>query len=291
MKSTKKHEQALIPHSRLEATRALQQEVYAYHAAHGRHDLPWRNLPVSRQGTIDPYRIMVSEIMLQQTQVPRVIEKYTAFLKAFPTITALADAKLSEVLKLWSGLGYNRRAKFLHEAAKQVMSEHKGTMPKTAEELEKLPGIGPYTARAIAVFAYDTPSTFIETNIRAVFIHRFFPHKAKVDDKELLPLIEAATRDQDPREWYGALMDYGSFLKQTVGNASRRSTHHVKQKQFKGSLREARGLILKTLNEGRRTKPYLIAQTLLEPERVESALRGLEKDGLAAFSKGMWHIA
>jgi A/G-specific adenine glycosylase len=258
--------------------------VWNYWKENGRHDLPWRK-------TTNPYRIMVSEIMLQQTQVPRVIEKYREFLKAFPTISDLAEAKLADVLKLWSGLGYNRRAKFLHEAAKMVMGEYKGRMPKTVEELEHLSGIGPYTARAIAAFAYNTPSTFIETNIRAVFIHHFFSGKEKVHDDELLPLIESAAKNQDPREWYGALMDYGSFLKQTSGNASRQSVHHVKQKQFKGSMREARGLVLKVLHDGPHAAAAIITKTKLAGERVEDSLSGLKSDGLVAFSKGKWTIA
>lgn len=263
--------------------KALQREVLGYYRAHGRHDLPWRK-------TKDPYKIMVSEIMLQQTQVSRVIEKYKEFLKAFPTVQILSKAPLADVLKIWSGLGYNRRAKFLHGAAKKVMKEYKGRMPKIAEELEQLPGIGPYTARAIAAFAYNTPSVFIETNIRTVFIHHFFPHTLKVNDRQLLVYIEEAAKGQDAREWYAALMDYGSFLKQTIGNASRKSAHHVKQKAFKGSMREARGLVLKAINNGRLTKLAIIAETKLEFVRVEDALEGLQKDGMIVRKGRMWQI-
>lgn len=263
--------------------KTLRREVLGYYRAHGRHDLPWRK-------TKDPYKIMVSEIMLQQTQVPRVIEKYKEFLKAFPTIQALSKASLADVLKIWSGLGYNRRAKFLHDAAKKVMKEYKGRMPKTAEELEELPGIGPYTARAIAAFAYNTPSFFIETNIRTVFIHHLFSHTLKVNDRQLLVYIEEAMKGQDPREWYAALMDYGSFLKQTVGNASQRSAHHVKQKAFKGSMREARGLVLKALHNGGLTKAAIATQTKLEPVWVEDALSGLKKDGLIVQLGEKWQL-
>lgn len=266
--------------------RALQKEVLSYYRLHGRHNLPWRK-------TKDPYKIMVSEIMLQQTQALRVIEKYKEFLNTFPSIYVLAGSPLSNVLKLWSGLGYNRRAKFLHEAAKMVMNEYKGKMPRTAEELEKLPGIGPYTAQAIAAFAYNTPSAFIETNIRTVFIHHFFGHTLNVDDRQLLVYVEKAAEGQDAREWYAALMDYGSHLKQTVGNASQRSAHHVKQKAFKGSMREARGQILKLLSITTvgLTKSHIVAKTKLELDRVEQALGGLEGDGLIALSKGKWRIA
>ena len=256
-----------------------------YFATYGRNDLPWRN-------TYDPYKIMVSEVMLQQTQVSRVVEKYKEFLKLFPKVEQLAKASLRDVLKVWSGLGYNRRAKFLHEAAKAVMKEYKGKMPKTAEELERLPGIGPYTARAIAAFAYNTPSVFIETNIRTVFIHHFFPNEDLISDKELLPLITEAAIGQDTREWYAALMDYGVYLKQTTNNPSRRSAHHTKQEVFKGSLREARGLILKVLsNNVGLTKSHISIKTGLESERVESALRGLEKDGMVVRRGTKWGIA
>ena len=140
---------------------AFQKEVWNYYKAHGRHDLPWRK-------TRDPYRILVSEVMLQQTQVPRVLEKYKEFLKAFPSVMALAAAKLSEVLKIWSGLGYNRRGKYLHDAAKIVVADHKGNMKKALAE--PLPGVGSYTRAAVRTFAYNEPHTMIETNIRTVYI-------------------------------------------------------------------------------------------------------------------------
>jgi len=281
MKSPKKRQKTLpIP-----SISNFRKKVLRYFATYGRNDLPWRN-------TYDPYKIMVSEVMLQQTQVSRVVEKYKEFLKLFPKVEQLAKASLRDVLKVWSGLGYNRRAKFLHEAAKAVMKEYKGKMPKTAEELERLPGIGPYTARAIAAFAYNTPSVFIETNIRTVFIHHFFPNEDLISDKELLPLITEAAIGQDTREWYAALMDYGVYLKQTTNNPSRRSAHHTKQEVFKGSLREARGLILKVLsNNVGLTKSHISIKTGLESERVESALRGLEKDGMVVRRGTKWGIA
>lgn len=281
--------------------RSLRRAVTEHFALHKR-DLPWRR-------TRDPYKIMVSEVMLQQTQVSRVLEKYKEFLAAFPNVRALADARLADVLRAWSGLGYNRRAKYLHEAAKRVLREHGGKMPKTAEELERLPGIGKYTARAICAFAYNTPAVFIETNIRTVFIHHFFPTPnpqinrgrglsvgarvaaGAVSDRELLPLIEQAAKGQEPRQWYAALMDYGSYLKQTEGNASRRSAHHVVQKKFKGSAREARGKVLKALQKGALTRSDLVTQTGLRDERVDLALFGLQKDGLVRKLRTHWALA
>jgi A/G-specific adenine glycosylase len=178
--------------------------------------------------------------MLQQTQVDRVIPKYKAFLKAFPTARVLARAALPQVLLLWSGLGYNRRAKYLWEAAK-----------RWGAPLETLPGVGPYTASAVRVFAYNKPEILIETNIRAVFLHHLFPKSKKVPDARLMPFIVRALDRKKPRVWYAALMDYGSYLKKKLPNPSRRSRLHTKQKPFKGSDREIRGGILKAHLAGR----------------------------------------
>lgn len=140
--------------------------VWRNYTERGRH-FPWRE-------TADPYAIMVSEFMLQQTQTARVVPKYEAWLLRFPTVQSVADATLSDVLSLWSGLGYNRRAKFLYEACKTIRAEHGGALPRDAERLDALPGIGAYTARAIAAFAFNAAEVFIETNIRSAFIHFFF---------------------------------------------------------------------------------------------------------------------
>lgn len=247
--------------------------VYDYYHTHGRHDLPWRT-------TTDPYMIAVSEIMLQQTQVARVIEKYHSFLKLFPTVHALAGAPLGSVIAAWSGLGYNRRAKFLHKMAIAVIEKYNGVFPKTIEGLLELPGIGPYTSRAIAAFAYNTPSAFIETNIRTVYIHHFFRDGANVSDAELAPKINATVDHENPRAWYWALMDYGSFLK-SKGIASHRvSKHYAKQSTFKGSRRQVRGGILRALIGAQMTKSELALIVQREEVLVESVLLDLLKEGL-----------
>lgn len=252
--------------------RAFQRTVRGYYKKNGRHTLPWRQ-------TYSPYRILVSEIMLQQTQVERVIPKYKNFLKKFPTLSVLANAPLSAVLIEWQGLGYNRRAKMLQSAARAILTEHNGRFPKSKEELLALPGIGPYTASAIRVFAFNEPETLIETNVRSVFIHHFFPKKKKVSDASLFPLIVASVDVQNPREWYSALMDYGSHVKQTVGNASRRSAHHVRQKPFKGSNRELRGTIMRELSKRKRSMTYL--ETLgFDKKHLLSQLDSLRKEGM-----------
>src|SRR3989344_2854344 len=189
-------------------------EVYSFYRRNKRA-LPWRL-------TKNPYHILVSEIMLQQTQVDRVKPKYREFLKIFPTIRALAASPLSKVLWTWSGLGYNRRAAALKKCAEEIMRGYKGRIPDTMEELDALPGVGHHTAGAIMAFAFNKPVVFIETNIRSVFIHHFFQKREKVSDLELEPLIAQTLDRRAPRRWYSALMDYGSALKRRIDNPSRR---------------------------------------------------------------------
>ncbi len=218
----------------------FQQYVLRWYQLYGRHKLPWRL-------TTDPYKVLVSELMLQQTQVERVIPKYTAFLELFPDFQSLAAAQLSQVLIAWQGLGYNRRPKFLWELAKQVGEFSEGVLPQNQVELQKLPGIGPYTSAAILAFAHNQPICFIETNIRTVFIYHFFSEKSIVADSEIMPLIGESLPEKQSRVWYWALMDYGSYLKSVLPNPSRQSKHHQVQKKFKGSLRQVRGEIIRIL--------------------------------------------
>ncbi len=180
--------------------------------------------------------------MLQQTQVERVKNYYNAFLKKFPTPLHFAKAPLSEVLKMWKGLGYNRRAVNLILASKEI--ERYGKFPKEYPALLSLPGIGPSTAGAIMNFSYNIPTPFIETNIRSVYLHFFFKNKIKVNDKEILECVEKTMDTGNPREWYYALYDYGVMLKKTIGNQNSRSIHYKKQSTFKGSNRELRAHIL-----------------------------------------------
>ena len=249
---------------------SFQKLVWQYYKKEGR-SLPWRK-------TKDPYFIMVSEFMLQQTQVGRVVDKYSAFIKKFPTIQKLAKAPLSDVIILWQGLGYNRRAKYLHDAAKQIVEKYKGVVPHRESELTALPGIGVYTARAIGAFAFSQPSVVIETNIRSVFIYHFFKTKEKVSDKELLPLIQESLDMKNPREWYFALMDYGTHIKQNHGSLVGKSLHFVKQKPFKGSEREVRGKIVRLLVKKSLTKKDL--ETKIGDQRVSKILIDLCHQGL-----------
>ncbi len=243
--------------------------IWTYFKTHGRK-LPWRN-------TRDPYKILVSEIMLQQTQAPRVIPKYKAFLKKFPTVHTLANASLSEVLKEWQGLGYNRRAKYLKECAEVIEQKYNGKFPKDFNELCTLPGIGPATAGDICAFAWNIPVVLIETNVRSVFLHFFFKGKENVHDKEILPLIEKTLDTKNPREWYVALFDYGTFLKQTK-NPNVQSKHYIKQSPFKGSNREKRSNILKLILTKPRTENELVKLTQYEKDIVHKNLAALVKE-------------
>lgn len=259
----------------------MQEQVWDYYAQHGR-DLPWRQ--PAADGLFDPYKILISEVMLQQTQVSRVIPKFAAFMQRFPTAQDLARAPLAEVLKAWSGLGYNRRAKYLHQAAQQIG----GDFPQTMAGLVQLPGVGPNTAVAILVYAFNQPLPFIETNIRTVYIHHYFQDQTDVDDKQLLPLIEQTLDREHPREWFWALMDYGSHLKTTVGNASRNSKHYAKQSTFQGSRRQIRGQVIKLLNTQPQTFASLTKQ--IPDERLKAVLTDLVKEELIVKRKNLYNI-
>ncbi|MEK7538354.1 MAG: A/G-specific adenine glycosylase [Patescibacteria group bacterium] len=269
---------------RREEIEAFRAQIWAFYSACGRHDLPWRV-------TKDPYKILVSEVMLQQTQVARVEEKFPKFLWKFPTVGELAKAPLKEVLAVWAGMGYNRRALALKRCAEKIVAEHRGKVPRGRDELEALPGIGPYTAGAIRAFAFDEPEVFIETNIRRVFIHQFFGNQEGIGDKEILPLVEATLDRGQPREWYWALMDYGAELPKVVRkNPNVQSRHYVKQSTFKGSLREVRGKIVRVLSEGSGTL-VAIRRACEGDARTKEALDALTKDGLVYYEKRKYQLA
>jgi A/G-specific adenine glycosylase len=264
----------------------LLKELKTFYRKEGRNHLPWRT-------TRDPYKVLVSEVMLQQTQVERVIPFYKKFIKKFPTVRALTTSRLPQVLLLWQGLGYNRRAKFLHEAAKTILRSHGGSVPRTAGELETLPGVGPYTARAVAAFAFNAPEVFIETNIRTVFMHACAPGRRKISDKELAPLVQKALADSrmQPRDFYAALMDYGSYLKASGVRLNPRSTHYVKQSAFEGSARQLRGALLRSVLQRPATAAELTKNLSRNRGEVERELRRLQKDGLLRRGGYRYHPA
>ncbi len=248
--------------------------VWKHYEEHGRHRLPWR-------ATNDPYRILVSEVMLQQTQVERVLPYYRAWLKAYPTVKKLADAPLAQVLTHWQGLGYNRRAKMLHYAAKTVFGEYKAKMPKTPEDLERLPGVGHYTARAVAAFAYNQDVVFIETNIRTAVTYHFFKDSNGVPDSEICTVLERALPKGSARQWYAALMDYGAHLKRAGVRINNRSKSYTRQSAFIGSGREVRGAIVRELTTKPATSQQLLG--LFDTERalqVQTQIQKLIDEGI-----------
>lgn len=254
------------------AVRTFREKVYRHYRAHGR-DLPWRR-------TGDPYAILVSEIMLQQTQVERVAGKYGEFMARFPDPGTLARAPLRDVLAAWQGMGYNRRAIALREGAERILKVHGGEIPRTVAELMDLPGVGRATACAVAAFAFGLAAPFIETNIRRVFIHFFFPGRQDVKDAELMPLVERTMDRKSPRHWYYALMDYGVMLRREVENPNRRSAHYRRQPSFEGSTRQMRGRILKALiSGGGMTEAGLAAGLGIDPSALRERLAALITEG------------
>lgn len=246
-----------------------------------KREMAWRE-------TTDPYKIFVSEVMLQQTQVTRVAMKYEEFIKTFPSFKDLAYAKIEEILKVWSGMGYNRRALFLKKSAEIIMDQYKGTLPSDPKVLDELPGIGYATAHSIATFAYNYPGVFIETNIRRVFIHFFYNDKNEVDDKDILPLVEKTLDAKNPREWYYALMDYGTMLAKTE-NANVKSKQYAVQSKFEGSGRQMRGGVLKELIKAPLSYDQLL-EKLPDATLLGKALNDLQKEGFIMEKKGVYKI-
>lgn len=243
----------------------FQKEILTYYKENKRL-MAWRDIS-------NPYKIFISEMMLQQTQVERVKVKHAEFIKKFPTIKSVADADMNAVLKIWQGLGYNRRALFIKRACEEIVKNHKGIFPKDFTTLQKLPGIGPSTAGAICAFAYNQPVNFIETNVRAVLLYFFFKDEEKVDDKILLEKLGKVTpSDVDPRDWYYALYDYGTYLKKILGKKKtdlhKQSKHYTKQSKFEGSFRQKRAKVLRMILNGEKVVG------------VEDVLESLRKDGL-----------
>lgn len=256
-----------------ETVAAFRTAVLEYYRLNSR-PMPWRE-------TRDPYAILISEVMLQQTQVARVRVKYDEFLSAFPGLGDLAAAPLAEVLRLWQGLGYNRRALALKRCAEAIMAQYDGTFPSSIPGLQALPGIGPYTARAVAAFAFDVAEPLIETNIRTVFLHCFFLGRESVSDAEIMPLVEATLDRDNPREWYYALMDYGVMLKQNHPNPGRRSRHHAQQSRFEGSNRQLRSRLLReVMAEPGLSLENVVIRLTAERGAVERNLEAMQREGL-----------
>jgi A/G-specific adenine glycosylase len=246
--------------------------------------MPWRQ-------TRSCYRILVSEFMLQQTGISRVLKMYGPFTRRFPSFPALACAGVAEVVASWKGLGYNRRALALRETAKRVVTEHNGRLPRNIEELKALPGVGPATAGALLAYCFGIAVPFIETNIRRSFIHFFFPGELNIPDARLLPLVEEALDWKNPRDWYYALMDYGTMLGQTVSNPNRRSATYKRQGAFDGSMRQLRGRILEIMLQMKSAAAPQIGAALGQEEpRLQEALRQLSGEGFLEQRGGRYYF-
>jgi len=262
-----------------------------------KRDFPWRQ-------TKDPYKILVSEIMLQQTQAPRVVDYYKKWLKRFPDIQSLASASFAQIYPFWQGLGYNRRALALQKLAKKVTQKYQGKLPLSIPLLEELPGVGPYTARAVSIFAHNRPITCLETNIRRVFIHHFFFDRRSlgeggseselVTDKDILEIAKQALPAGKARQWHWALMDYGAYLKSVVKNPNRRHKNYSVQSKFEGSLRQIRGSALRILSVGTMEEKELFEclkkATGQTKERVKKVILALEKEGLIRADKNGYSL-
>lgn len=250
---------------------------------HGRK-MQWRE-------SEDPYHVFVSEVMLQQTQVSRVKQKFGRFVIEFPDFKTLAQAPLSRIYEMWQGLGYNRRAISLKKAAQIIMTEYHGQLPATEDALTALPGIGQATASSIMAFAFNLPVVFIETNIRTVFIHFFFKKKNLVSDEDLRPLVRKCLDRKNPRVWYWALMDYGAMLKSSGMDKNNRSRHYKKQSRFEGSRRQVRGAVLKALLSNGCISADVLAETVPKPAAIiGEILAELAKEGFISKVKGKFKL-
>jgi A/G-specific adenine glycosylase len=277
-------ERMCAEHGLSEGSKAIfRKTVRSYYREYGRV-LPWRE-------TVNPYHIIVSEIMLQQTQVDRVLAKYSEFIHKFADFTALNRAPLQSVLRSWQGLGYNRRARSLKMIARHVLREWGGILPQDPEQLRSLPGIGAASAGAIAAFAFNQPVVFIETNIRTVFLHFFFRNRTHVHDTEVIPYSEATLDQRHPRLWYWALMDFGVMIKRRYRNPARKSAHYARQSQFQGSDRYLRGQIIHILTRSNMSLPGFVKSTGVGKRRLQRILAQLEKERLIERKGMLFFIA
>lgn len=265
----------------------FQRQVYLTYKTHSRAHLPWRQ-------TQNPYHILVSELMLQQTQAERVVPKYLLFIKSFRTISELAKAKPSKILRVWQGLGYNRRALYLKKIAETIAHTYGGKFPEEYSQLIALKGIGQSTAGAILNFAYNKATPFIETNIRTTYIHHFFKNSSSVSDTDILSLVSKTIDNKNPRQWFYALYDYGTQLKTSLGKRRTqihvKSTSYIKQSKFLGSNRQIRGEILRILLKIKKgSVPTIIKESKLlisiEAKLVKHILTQLEKEGFVSKRK------
>ncbi|MGH2526857.1 MAG: A/G-specific adenine glycosylase [Actinomycetota bacterium] len=259
-----------------------------------RHAYPWR-------GTSDPYAVLVSEIMLQQTQAARVVPAFERFLGRFPTVAALAHASRADVVRVWEGLGYNRRPVALSEAARAIVHDHGGRVPADPEELKRLPGVGPYTAAAIASFAYGATIAAVDTNVRRVVARaRLGREPGEVRPRTIDDEAGRWLDRRHPAEWNQVLMDLGREICRPeprceacpiaadcrARSRSRRSRIAPRRAApFEGSMRQVRGGIVRVLRGRAASVGELAAQTGFPAERIVDAVGALVRDGLVVADR------
>lgn len=283
----------------------MQARLLSWYKQNGR-DLPWRQ-------TKDPYKILISEIMLQQTQVDRVISKYVTWLRELPDFASLAKAPRRAVLRAWSGLGYNNRAVRLHTLAKLLVEQHDAQLPDEEQELRKLPGIGPYTAGAIMVFAHNKPGTCVDVNIdRIIKRIYFFKTQTKITKNDVEEKFLHSFPAGHARDWGNCLMDFGSRICtptkprcnecpiftscKSKGERPDEQSLRKKKRQapFLHSNRWWRGQILKALLQNESLSHKALRQKVIPDkengtrwrgEKFHNALKQLKQDGLIAGKK------
>lgn len=284
-------------------TRVLQQQLLRWFAARKR-DLPWRHARSA-------YEILVSEVMLQQTQVDRVIPAYRAFLKQFPSLAALARARQATVIRAWAGLGYNGRARNLHQLAKRVARLHGGVLPRTPEALRALPGVGPYTAAAVACFAFGAPVALVDVNVRRVLGRyvRGVTGPRALPEKELWEIAGSLVPPRASIAWNSALMDFGALVctarkPRCVTCPLQRTCRaypkvldgtppHARAQPFVGSTRYLRGRMVAQLRSGAKTFRTLracVSSGELSADAFRSILKGLQSDGLVRYVRGKYRL-
>ena len=255
--------------------RRFRRKIWTFYRAH-RRDLPFRR-------TTDPYCITVSEIMLQQTQVDRVVPYYERWVARWPDWQALATASKQQLLAEWSGLGYNRRAIFLGRMAEAVVRDHGGRLPDTPHALRSLPGIGEYTSHAILIFAFNRPLVAVDTNIRRVVLHEL-QLPADTEDTEIRQIAAQLLPRGRARDWHYALMDYSSLaLPKRLEKTPPKST----QSRFAGSQRQIRGEIIRRLTNQRSVAIRVVAKHLGRTlTDVQRAAETMVRDQLVTVRQG-----
>lgn len=253
-------------------------KIFSYYAKNKR-ELVWRK-------TTDPYKILLSELMLQQTQVSRVEHYYIEWTQHWPTIHELAKASRSEVLKMWMGLGYNNRAVRLHKAAQVISTTYKGDVLAAMKNYTEIPGVGRYTAHAVQIFADNADMVTVDTNIRRILLHEFSLPEESTDD-ELWTLAQRCLPKGESREWHNALMDYGAQFLTAKTTGIKPKTH---QSKFKGSDRQIRAQILRLLLDKPQTIIALQSSLKIQEDRLYTILSKMKRDGLVTQKSNTYKL-